>query len=105
MTEPTWTVTRAQLIDALANIEVHPVLLTGRDKGVAVADDMADAILSQLPQADAGMVTVRRTAVESALRALDSALAVTTQGPELILLPSARMHLDGALAAAGEAEA
>ena len=51
MTEPTWTVTRAQLIDALANIEVHPVLLTGRDKGVAVADDMADAILAQLPQA------------------------------------------------------
>lgn len=50
MTEPTWTVTRAQLIDALANIEVHPVLLTGRDKGVAVADDMADAILEQIPR-------------------------------------------------------
>ena len=104
MTEPTWTVTRSQLTDALANIEVR-VSLTGAAARKVNAESMADAILSQLPQADAAMVTVRRTAVESALRALDSALAVTTQGPELILLPSARMHLDGALAAAGEAEA
>jgi hypothetical protein len=49
--EPTWTLTRSQLIDALANIELHPVLLTGRDKGVAVAGDMADAILGELSAA------------------------------------------------------
>jgi hypothetical protein len=68
--EPTWTVTRSQLIDALANIELHPVLLTGRDKGVAVADDMADAILEQLPRDD-GSVTVPREDLVTVLAAMD----------------------------------
>jgi hypothetical protein len=45
-TERTWTLNRAQLIDALANIEAHPVLL--RVRAAIVAEDMADAILRQL---------------------------------------------------------
>lgn len=44
-----WTVTREQLVDALAAIELHPILLPGRDKGAIVAEDMADAILAELP--------------------------------------------------------
>jgi hypothetical protein len=48
--EPVWTVTREQLINALANIEVRGVYLTGPMAGKVVADDVADAILSQLPQ-------------------------------------------------------
>lgn len=41
--------TRDQLIDALANIEVRDVKVTGPDAGLLVADDLADAILSQIP--------------------------------------------------------
>jgi hypothetical protein len=43
------TVTRQQLIDALSAIELRPVLLPGRDKRVVPAEDMADAILAELP--------------------------------------------------------
>ena len=45
----TWTITRAQLIDAIASIKVRGTLLPGRADPVVLADDMADAILSQLP--------------------------------------------------------
>ena len=48
--EPAYIVTRKQLVDALAQIELRPVLLSGRDKGVIVAEDMADAILGQIEQ-------------------------------------------------------
>jgi len=47
----TWTCTRDQLIGALANIEVRHVKLTGPMAGKVIADDVADAILSQLPRA------------------------------------------------------
>jgi hypothetical protein len=61
VTEPTWTTTRSQLIDALASIEVRGVQLPGHTKASVVADDMADAILAQLPQAalPADPLTVR----------------------------------------------
>lgn len=39
-------ISREQLVDALADIELHPVLLDGRSKGVVVAEQMADAILA-----------------------------------------------------------
>jgi len=45
-----WTVTRRQLIDALAALKVRPVLLPGLGR-VADAEAMADAILAELPQA------------------------------------------------------
>ena len=51
MSGPTWTCTRSQLIGALANIEVRHVKLTGPMAGKVIADDVADAILSQLPRA------------------------------------------------------
>jgi hypothetical protein len=51
VTEQTWTCTRDQLIGALANIEVRHVKLTGPMAGKVIADDVADAILSQLPRA------------------------------------------------------
>jgi hypothetical protein len=51
MTEPTWTTTRSQLIDALANIEIRGVKASGPLAGKVIADDVADAILEQLPQA------------------------------------------------------
>ena len=59
-----WTCTRIQMIDALANIEAHPVLISGRAK--VIAEDMADAILSQLPEAsldarDAEMADLKAT--------------------------------------------
>lgn len=57
--DTTWTTTRSQLIDALANIEVRGVQLPGQTKAAVVADDMADAILEQLPGGD-GSVTVSR---------------------------------------------
>lgn len=46
--DETWTCTRAQLIDALANIEVRGVQTSGPMAGKVIADDMADAILEQL---------------------------------------------------------
>jgi hypothetical protein len=50
VTEPTWTTTRSQLTDALAAIELRPVLLPGRGAGNVNAESMAEAILAQLPQ-------------------------------------------------------
>ncbi len=47
-----WTCTRAQLIEALANIEIRGIKATGPAAGKVVADDFADAILSQLPEAE-----------------------------------------------------
>jgi hypothetical protein len=47
-TEPTWTLTRSQLTDALAAIELRPVLLPGRAEGAVAAESMADAILAQM---------------------------------------------------------
>ena len=49
--EPIWTLTRSQLIDAIAGITVKGTALDGFRNPVVVADDMADAILSQLPAA------------------------------------------------------
>jgi hypothetical protein len=54
MAGPAWTCTRSQIIDALANIEVWGVKVTGPTAGKVIADDLADAILSQLPQVRAG---------------------------------------------------
>jgi hypothetical protein len=62
MTEVTWTITRIQLIDALANIEVRDVKTSGPAKGLVVAEDMADAILSQLQ-----IVSHRETATAAAI--------------------------------------
>ena len=56
MTEPAWTTTRAQLTDALANIEVRGVQLPGRPTATAVAEDVADAILDQLPGGDGSVI-------------------------------------------------
>jgi hypothetical protein len=56
MTEPTWTTTRSQLTDALANIEVRGVQLPGRPTATVVAEDMADAILDQLPGGDGSVI-------------------------------------------------
>lgn len=52
-TERTWTLTRDQLIDAIANIEIRGIKATGPMAGKAVADDFADAILHQIPDDDA----------------------------------------------------
>ena len=60
-----WTCTRIQMIDALANIEAHPVLISGR-AGI-IADDMADAILGQLPEAEPGSKDPRLAELENAL--------------------------------------
>ena len=50
-----YSVTREELIDAIANIEIRNVRTDGPAKGLAVADDLADAILLQLsPEAAAG---------------------------------------------------
>jgi hypothetical protein len=47
VTQPTWTLTRSQLIDALANIELR-VKPSGPMANKVSADEMADAILAQL---------------------------------------------------------
>ena len=51
MSERAWLVTRGQLIDALANIEIRGIKTTGPMAGQVIADDVADAILSQLAPA------------------------------------------------------
>jgi hypothetical protein len=51
VTEPTWALTRSQLIDALGVIGVKPLHVPGRNGGLVLAEDMADAILEQIPQA------------------------------------------------------
>jgi len=60
---------------ALAAIELHPVLLPGREKRAVPAEAMAETILEQLPQtaqalAEAGLAIVRREDVAWALRFL-----------------------------------
>jgi hypothetical protein len=69
--EPTWTLTRSQLIDALANIEVRNVKTTGPMAGKVIADDLADAVLKQLPRDD-GSVTVPREDLVTVLAAMDA---------------------------------
>jgi len=54
MSERAWLVTRGQLIDALANIEIRGIKTTGPMAGQVIADDVADAILSQLAPASLG---------------------------------------------------
>jgi hypothetical protein len=83
MTEPTWTTTRSQLIDALASIEVRGVQLPGHTKASVVADDMADAILEQLPGGE-GPVTVSREDLVTVLAAMDPWVeAILAQLPEV----------------------
>jgi hypothetical protein len=68
--EPTWTITRSQLIDALASIKLRGVQLPGQTIATVLADDMADAILEQLPGGD-GSVTVSREDLVTVLAAMD----------------------------------
>jgi hypothetical protein len=49
-----WACTREQLVAALASIEIRPVRVPGRAASVVGAEDMADAILGQLPEVAAG---------------------------------------------------
>jgi hypothetical protein len=46
--EKRYVMTRAQLIDAIANIEIRNVATAGPAAHLVVADDVADAILSQI---------------------------------------------------------
>ena len=65
--ERQWTCTREQMADAVANIRVR-VLKSGPAAGLIVAEDFTDAILSQLPQADPGSVTVSVEDIRAVVR-------------------------------------
>lgn len=79
-----WTCTREQLVDALARIELHPVKVPGRPIPVVPAEDMADAILRQLPcwrevadaEFDAQALAIIRPAWEDRDRYPDTAAQV-----------------------------
>jgi hypothetical protein len=43
-----YTFTREQLIDAIANLRIEGVKTTGPTAGLVLADDLADAILAQV---------------------------------------------------------
>jgi hypothetical protein len=62
-----WTCTREQLVAALANIEIRPVRVQGLPTPVASAEDMADAILAQLPEAGSGRKDLRQR-IDTALQ-------------------------------------
>jgi hypothetical protein len=67
VTEPTWALTRSQLIDALGVIGVKPLHVPGRNGGLVLAEDMADAILEQLTRVPGDPVTITRVDAEWAL--------------------------------------
>lgn len=52
-----YSFTRAQLIDAIAGLEVRPALLPGRDRPVILAESMADAIIEALDDATERLTT------------------------------------------------
>lgn len=93
MGEHTWTMTREQLVDALASLEVR-VQRTGPAAGMVDADAMADAILDQIPEAAESIIAGQERDRSEALiiQAQDYAHAESERADKLAALALKAMN-------------